>query len=481
MSLYDILQELKSNPSTNFKCEILGSHKDNQLFIDFLKLVYDKINYTWGIKTYTQMDTTDLVEIGSEEVLISTLRNISSSSKSPKQFIQSLKITDPQLLEIMKYILDRSIGVGVSIKLITKYVPKVQINTPYQKCESYEHIDRIVYPAMIQTKMDGLFINMKIEDGQLVATTRNGKKIDLDGAFGFLTEDKSVLHRVKNTVLHGELLVIGEDKKPLPRKEGNGRINSLFKRKEVLPKLKAEIEEAKSKDNQKLAVKKIHALVAKELDWTTTENNLQFVVWDIIPVNDWEIGSCEFTTDVRFDTLQHILENELSDFTDKIKLVKNDVVANLEEAQDFYQARLEEGEEGAVIKNLQAPWINGTNRKGVIKMKDFKECDLVITGYTEGTGKYAGKLGALCCESYDGKLQVNVGSGLSDEERNDILDEDGDFIYQDRVAAIKYVDIIESRVAADTVSLFCPSLIEIRSADDKFCADTLEQIKGSGK
>jgi DNA ligase-1 len=46
---------------------------------------------------------------------------------------------------------------------------------------------------------------------------------------------------------------------------------------------------------------------------------------------------------------------------------------------------------------------------------------LEVIGFEEGTGKNAGKLGALVCEGVDnGKtIKVNVGSGFSDEQRED--------------------------------------------------------------
>lgn len=54
-----------------------------------------------------------------------------------------------------------------------------------------------------------------------------------------------------------------------------------------------------------------------------------------------------------------------------------------------------------------------------LKAKPFIEVTLEIVGYEEGTGKNAGRLGALVCAGQDdGKdIKVNVGSGLTDEQR----------------------------------------------------------------
>ena len=57
-----------------------------------------------------------------------------------------------------------------------------------------------------------------------------------------------------------------------------------------------------------------------------------------------------------------------------------------------------------------------------LKQKPFIEVSLTVTAVEEGTGKNEGKLGALICEGIDdGKaIKVNVGSGFTDDLRDDI-------------------------------------------------------------
>ena len=54
-----------------------------------------------------------------------------------------------------------------------------------------------------------------------------------------------------------------------------------------------------------------------------------------------------------------------------------------------------------------------------LKLKPFIEVSLNVIGTEEGTGKNAGRLGALIVEGVDdGKtIRTNVGSGLTDEQR----------------------------------------------------------------
>jgi DNA ligase-1 len=57
-----------------------------------------------------------------------------------------------------------------------------------------------------------------------------------------------------------------------------------------------------------------------------------------------------------------------------------------------------------------------------LKQKPFIEVSLTVVGFEEGTGKNAGKLGALIVEGVDdGKtIRTNVGSGLTDALRETI-------------------------------------------------------------
>jgi DNA ligase 1 len=76
------------------------------------------------------------------------------------------------------------------------------------------------------------------------------------------------------------------------------------------------------------------------------------------------------------------------------------------------------GFEGIMAKDIDAPY-ECKRTHNWLKLKPFIEVTLEIVGYEEGTGKNAGRLGALVCSGDDdGKtIGVNVGSGFTDNER----------------------------------------------------------------
>ena len=78
-------------------------------------------------------------------------------------------------------------------------------------------------------------------------------------------------------------------------------------------------------------------------------------------------------------------------------------------------------------------------------------------------------MGALVCESNDGIIEVNVGSGFNDEHRKTIKEQD----ILGKIITVKYNARIKSKDGDE--SLFLPVFVEVR--EDKTEADNAEDIK----
>lgn len=99
-----------------------------------------------------------------------------------------------------------------------------------------------------------------------------------------------------------------------------------------------------------------------------------------------------------------------------------------------YDAFLAARVEGTIMKRLGAPYQPGKRpSKTWVKIKAENTFDVVVTGFTDGRGKYEGQIGAIQFGAYDkdGKLQrVGQCSGMDDAERKiwsdarDVWDED---------------------------------------------------------
>ena len=97
-----------------------------------------------------------------------------------------------------------------------------------------------------------------------------------------------------------------------------------------------------------------------------------------------------------------------------------DTLVGTVEFQDFNKQMVEEGYEGIMIKDVDAPY-ECKRSVSWLKQKPFIEVSLTVTAVEEGTGRNVDKLGALVCEGEDdGKtITVNVGSGFTDINRDE--------------------------------------------------------------
>ena len=98
-----------------------------------------------------------------------------------------------------------------------------------------------------------------------------------------------------------------------------------------------------------------------------------------------------------------------------------------------------------------------------------EQADLVCVGWEEGTKKNAGILGALVCETSDGKLRVGVGTGFKQHQRESIKPEN----IVGKIIAVKYNCVVKDK-RSNTYSMFLPRFIEERF--DKDTADTFDSL-----
>ena len=125
-------------------------------------------------------------------------------------------------------------------------------------------------------------------------------------------------------------------------------------------------------------------------------------------------------------------------------------------------------QEGIILKDKRGVW-EDKRAKHQIKFKGELECDLKIVAVEAGTGKYEGMLGAIVCESADGIVKVNVGSGFNDEHRKTLKEKD----LLGKIVAVKYNARIKNKAGEE--SLFLPIFVEVR--EDKDIADNSKDIK----
>lgn len=150
---------------------------------------------------------------------------------------------------------------------------------------------------------------------------------------------------------------------------------------------------------------------------TPLPKGLKFVVYDCIPIKDWEAQRCKKPYSDRLIALRGIVNGQLADHS-KIIDIPNDLVNSPAELMELYKKYLKEGYEGAMMKSIEGTykWKRVTLKSGeMVKLKPFETVDLKITGVYEGTNKNEGKAGGFLVDYYG--VTVRVGSGLPDPLR----------------------------------------------------------------
>jgi DNA ligase-1 len=154
-----------------------------------------------------------------------------------------------------------------------------------------------------------------------------------------------------------------------------------------------------------------------DIEKTIKEIPVELNLFDIVYLN----GKILF--DLPLEKRRRILESVVKKIPGKIQLAKQLITKDLKEADAFYKKALEAGQEGLIVKNLEAKYQPGRRvTGGFLKVKPVMESlDLVIIGAIWGTGKRTGWLGSyiLGCRDPDtGKfLECGMlGTGIKEKK-----------------------------------------------------------------
>jgi DNA ligase-1 len=146
-------------------------------------------------------------------------------------------------------------------------------------------------------------------------------------------------------------------------------------------------------------------------------------IFDILPLDALQEGHCNLQQYKRIEWIESARTQLME--TDCLRVMNGlDVDLDTAEGHDIMNRYAEdavaEGFEGIMIKDLGAPY-ECKRSSFWMKWKPTITVDLNIIGFEEGTGRNVGRLGAIICEGEDNgrHICVNVGSGLSDSDRDE--------------------------------------------------------------
>lgn len=152
-----------------------------------------------------------------------------------------------------------------------------------------------------------------------------------------------------------------------------------------------------------------------------------FQIFDVIRMKEFQKGHWNVSQRVRSEKYLAAIRDPINNASLPFKIVKGKKV-NLDTAEGreimerYANSMVVAGYEGIMIKDVDAPYACKRTTTW-LKWKPVITVDLEVVALEEGTGRNTGKLGALVCSGVDGGnriIKTNVGSGLSDENRESI-------------------------------------------------------------
>jgi DNA ligase-1 len=293
-------------------------------------------------------------------------------------------------------ILIKDLRCGVSEKTINKVAKKFdgKYSIPTFTCslahDSANHEKKMVGKKQIEIKLDGVRVITIIQGDKVEMFSRNGKQF----------------HNFGHIIAEIEA-VIKDHPVPYPLV------------------LDGEVMSANFQD----LMKQVHRKDGKQ----STDAVLH--LFDTIPLGCFQNGSWDKPQSFRSLITNHWVRDHQDALAHVQALDWEDVDLDTPEGQERFVAlnkqAVDGGYEGVMIKDVDAPY-ECKRTHAWLKAKPFIEVTLEVKDVEEGTGRNEGRLGAVVCEGTDDgkKINVNVGSGFSDANRDDFWNSRTDIVGQ---------------------------------------------------
>lgn len=146
-------------------------------------------------------------------------------------------------------------------------------------------------------------------------------------------------------------------------------------------------------------------------------------IFDMVPLGSFRSGKSVIKQHTRLEQLnsvKHLIEKHANIQVEPHLRVNLNLEEGHNQMKRYADDCVAQGFEGIMVKRADAPY-QCKRSTDWLKWKPVITVDLNVIELEEGTGRNKGRLGALVCEGIDDgrKINVNVGSGLSDRDRDE--------------------------------------------------------------
>ena len=390
-SVVEIVKELESVTSTKAKEHILRKNADNTVLQKVLFYTYGDMQYGIQKKTVEKMTFKNDEDYRWDNIW-SMFEDLSKSNINNDLVLKISNTvgyyTDKDVQDLLLKILLKDLRCNINVKSINKAIPNLIPQHQIMLASKFE--GKLKSKVSMSLKMDGIRNSILIENGNIKHISRQGKVV-----LGLEELNESLRKQnLDGYMLDGELI-------------------------------RKNIDNIPSDDNFRLTTKIVNSK-------STDKRGLEFVVFDIVPIEDYYKGESKLLYEERLKLLENLIEeNEfirlvpkfgITDDVEYIYKVLDDVVNN--------------GEEGLILNTLNGKYGFGKRSKDILKVKKMQTCDIRCLRIEEGEGKYQGKLGKIIC-NYKG-YELGVGSGFNDEQREYYYNNPNEII--GRIVEVQYFE-----------------------------------------
>ena len=423
MQPWKIIQELESDNSRLKKEAIIRreSEADNIRFFNGVGMALDGFR-TFGVQKVpvAKTDGPGITQTDFDDIV----RSLESRSLTGNAMRDSIQVLcDSSKIEEWndwyRRILIKDLRCGVTHKTVNKHsTMKVPVFECMLADDSKKHEKKMVGEVLVEPKLDGVRVVVicDVDKDEVKLFSRNGKELsnfpEINKQFDDMLDQMS-----ESMVFDGE--VMSDDFQTLMR--------------EIHRKGGAKTKDAKLN------------------------------LFDCMPLYNFMDGSCVDPITERKKWLEGYDYGPNINLVEFVKMNLSDEDGQKQFA-DYNKMCIDRGFEGIMVKPISG--IYECKRSSLwLKVKPFIEVSLKVIDTEEGTGRNAGKLGALIVEGTDdGKfIKTNVGSGLSDSDREEFWRAKDKLIGQ--IVEVRADAITQNQNAKDEWSLRFPRFLRFRGFD----------------
>lgn len=415
LEVAEIIKEVGGTSSRNDKIAILEQNKNNTILQNVFTYSYSPYK-RYGIGEKSLENAKDAsVDIGKPNhsnifELLDYLNTVNINDDIRNEVFNFLNSTHESLKELYKRMILKDLRVGATGTIANQafgraVVPKFDLMQGRNYYDRLNHLEG--EKIVISTKLDGERLVIIKREGEIELRARSGRLVE--GCIE-IEEDAQLLP--DNYVYDGEIL---------------------------------------SKNPKSLPSKDLFTETRKIMGSKGDKVGLEFHMFDALPLGEFERGESSKSFLERKKWITNLIN------TGRYNSLKNVPVLyvgyDLDEVDIQLKKAIANGEEGVMV-NLNKTY-ECKRSNNLLKVKQFHTVDLKVIGFEEGTGRNKGKLGSFKVD-YKG-YHVNVGSGLTDKEREQIWENKEKCL--GRVIEVQYFE--ESKSGGE-LSLRFPTFIRFR-------------------